>query len=106
MGDVYGLAALVLGFAGVGWCFTVKLFSRQMKDPGQRGTWRRVQETVTARSSSLIRIYLVRECAGRETGRLFVAEVDSSQPDWSSRLGDAIAEADDRLAALESAEWN
>lgn len=106
MGEVYGLAALVLGFAGVGWCFVMKLLPGQPKEPEQRGTWRRTQETTTVSTRTLIRILLVREHEGRETGRLLVREISSSAPNWNELYVEAVAEADLRLAALESAERN
>jgi hypothetical protein len=104
VGEAYGLAALVLALAGTGWLATIALFKRKPPNPNEGGTWRLTQETVAARSGSLVRVLLVREHGGRETGRLVIREIPSDAPNWSGLYTDAIATAEMRLAQLESAE--
>lgn len=104
MGELYGLAGLVLAFVGTSWLALVKLFPGKPKGLNKGGTWRRVQETIANRDGTFVRIVLVRELEGEETGRLPVFEVSTSEEDWNSKYIAAIAEADTRLAALQSAE--
>jgi hypothetical protein len=104
--DIYGLAALVLGFAWLGF-YAVMQVTAWRKRPNAGGTWRRTQETVANGGSfrnATVRVVLVREYKGRETGRLVIREIDSSDPLWDDKYWEAITEADRRLAALESSE--
>lgn len=105
MGEAYSLGALAV-VVGMSAFFLMWKAYKPKPPPAGEGKWRRVQETFGSRTgrSTLVRIYLIRESRGQETARLFVAEIDSSQPDWNARYTDAIAEADNRLAALESTE--
>lgn len=103
MGEAYSLGALAVVTGLFGFFAVLKLYKPKPPPASAGGTWRRVQETAGSRST-LIRVYVIREYQGQETARLFVAEIDSSQPDWNSKYTDTIAEADNRIAALMSAE--
>jgi hypothetical protein len=106
VGEVYSLGLLAVATGVFGFYTVWRLYNPKSPPVREGGKWRRVQETAGSRNgrSSLIRIYLVREYRGQETARLFVAEIDSDMPDWNSKYTDAIAEADNRLAALEFTE--
>lgn len=99
MADVVTLTLLVAIAVTLGWVVTLRVLpaGKQITD---RGTWRRTQET----KGNHIRVLLVREHEGKETGRLEIREIDSNDPDWANKYTEAIAEADNRLAALESGE--
>lgn len=104
MGEAYGLGALAVACAIAGWLVVMKFYPKGPPPANEGGTWRRAQETVATRNGSLIRVYLVREHEGRETGRLDIREIDSGADDWEDLYNEAIVRADMRLAALESAE--
>lgn len=104
MGELIGLLFLAASFCGMGVYGVVKLWPQDKPKEEARGTWYRAQETVGSREGPVVRVILVREYEGRETGRLVVAEVNSSDGNWNTRVQEAIAEADNRLATLESGE--
>lgn len=104
MGDLIALLFVAAIFATLGVVVFVKWMPRQEPKEEIRGTWYRAQETVASRNGSTVRVLLIREHEGRETGRLVVAEVDSSDPKWTAKFQEAMAEAENRLANLESGE--
>lgn len=104
MGEAYGLGALAVACAIAGWLVVMKFYPKGAPPANEGGTWRRAQETVATRSGSLIRVYLVREHEGRETGRVDIREIESGAANWDDLYNEAIVTADMRLAALESAE--
>lgn len=104
MGDLYALILIVLVFAGIGGYIVTTLLARK-PEPNEGGTWRRTQETVAERlGGNRVRVLLVRERNGRETGRLLISEIRSQDPDWNNKYLEAVALADQRLAVLESGE--
>lgn len=105
MGELYTLILIALVVAGIsGYFITKYLPSKPQLNLNEGGTWRRTQETVADRNGSRVRVLLVREHEGRETGRLPICEISSEDPDWNNKYMEAVARADDRLAVLESAE--
>lgn len=104
MGEVYGLAALALAMAGAGWLATVALINSRSPKKNGGGTWRRAHETNSEGGNTIVRVLLVREREGRETGRLVIRELDIRDPNWDELYTEAIVKADMHLARLESAE--
>lgn len=104
MGEVYGLVALMLASAGVGWLVIMKAIPKKVWKPTEGGTWRRVQETVASREGTFVRILLVREKEDRETGRLVIREIDSRDQRFEEMYDKAIIEANKQLVALNAAE--
>lgn len=100
--DLIVLMFLTAVFTLAGWVIYSRLIPAPKPKQMDKGTWRRAQEAVTVgySESSTIRVVLVREHKGRETGRLVVAEVNNNEPGWTNKLQDALAEADIRLATL------
>jgi hypothetical protein len=105
MGEAIALAVIGALAAVAAMIATVHALSRPKAKHATEeylGRWRRCLETVAGRDTSIMRIVLIREYEGRETGRLVVAEIPSGAPDFASKLQTAMAEADIQLATLES----
>lgn len=104
MGEVYGLVFVAMVVAGIGGYIITKYVIPKKPQLLKGGKWRRTQETVTDSSGTRVRILLVREFQGRETGRLPVCEIKSDDPQWNNKYMKAIADADTKRAELDAAE--
>lgn len=106
MGELYSLILIFLVFCiGGGYLVLRYLLPRKPQlSLNEGGTWRRTQETVAERNGSRVRVLLVREHEGRETGRLVIAEISVGDKNWNELYLGAVAKADNDLALLESAE--